>query len=60
MMHYGLKALIEKGFIKVKLFAKARNKFGIICILTPKGLGERAALASSFLNASVQSTMPCG
>jgi len=43
-----LKALIEKGFIKVKRFAKANNKFGIIYVLTPKGLGERAALASSF------------
>jgi len=49
MMHYCLKALIEKGFIKVKRFAKAKNKFGIIYVLTPKGLGERAALASSFL-----------
>jgi len=48
MMYYCLKALIEKGFIKVKRFAKANNKFGIIYVLTSKGLGERAALASSF------------
>jgi len=49
MAHYCLKELIKKGFIKVKRFAKAKNKFGIIYVLTPKGLGERIVLANQFL-----------
>ena len=48
-LNYCLKALIEKGWIKVQNFSQSKNKFGYIYILTPRGITEKAALTSNFL-----------
>lgn len=48
-LNYCLKALIEKGLIKVQNFSQSKNKFGYIYILTPRGIAEKAALTSGFL-----------
>lgn len=48
-LNYCLKALIEKGLVKMKNFAHAKNKFGYVYVLTPRGLSERAALTQVFL-----------
>ena len=48
-LNYCLKALIEKGWIKVQNFSQSKNKFGYVYILTPSGIAEKAALTSSFL-----------
>ncbi|MFN5097935.1 MarR family EPS-associated transcriptional regulator, partial [Limnohabitans sp.] len=34
-LNYCLKALIEKGFVKVQNFSQSKNKFGYIYMLTP-------------------------
>lgn len=48
-LNYCLKALMEKGLVKMKNFANSKNKFGYIYVLTPTGLAEKAAIAHRFL-----------
>lgn len=48
-LNYCLKALIDKGWVKVQNFSQSKNKFGYIYVLTPQGLAEKAQLTSRFL-----------
>lgn len=48
-LNYCLKALIDKGWVKVQNFSQSKNKFGYIYVLTPQGIAEKALLAGSFL-----------
>ncbi len=53
-LNYCLKALIQKGFVKVSNFRQSKNKFGYIYLLTPAGAGEKARLTASFLQRKMQ------
>jgi len=44
-----LKALIDKGLIKVSNFRRSDNRMGYVYVLTPRGVAHRIALAASFL-----------
>jgi len=48
-LNYCLKALVEKGWVKMKNFAHSKNKFGYVYVLTPTGMSEKAALTGRFL-----------
>lgn len=48
-LNYCLKALMEKGWIKMQNFSHSKNKFGYVYLLTPVGIAEKAALTSRFL-----------
>jgi len=48
-LHYCLKALIDKGWVKVQNFSQSKNKFGYIYVLTPRGIAEKALLTGRFL-----------
>ena len=48
-VNYCLKALMEKGWVKMKNFIHSKNKFGYVYVLTPPGVAQRAELASKFL-----------
>ena len=48
-LNYCLKALIEKGLVKMKNFANSKNKFGYAYVLTPSGMAEKAAITHHFL-----------
>ena len=48
-LNYCLKALQQKGFIKIKNFQKNTNKLNYIYILTPKGIAERTKLTINFM-----------
>jgi len=48
-VNYCLKALVDKGWVKMKNFANSKNKFGYVYVLTPHGLSEKAELTSRFL-----------
>lgn len=48
-VNYCLKALVDKGWVKMKNFAHSKNKFGYVYMLTPHGLSEKADLTSRFL-----------
>ncbi len=48
-LNYCLKALMEKGLVKMKNFANSKNKFGYVYVLTPTGISEKAAITHWFL-----------
>lgn len=47
--NYCLRALIDKGWIKVKNFAHSRHKFSYAYVLTPAGLRGKARVTVAFL-----------
>jgi len=48
-LNYCLKALMEKGLVKMKNFAHSKNKFGYVYVLTPTGMADKAAITHRFL-----------
>ena len=48
--NYCLKALIEKGWVKVENFRKSKNKMRYAYYLTPRGLEEKAQVTLRFLH----------
>jgi EPS-associated MarR family transcriptional regulator len=52
-LNYCLRALIEKGLVKMRSFAGSKNKFGYVYVLTPSGLAEKAAMTQRFLQRKV-------
>ena len=48
-LNYCLKALQEKGLVKIKNFKKNPKKLNYIYILTPKGISEKTKLTLSFM-----------
>jgi len=53
-VNYCIKALINRGFLKVENFRKSSNKLGYAYLLTPSGIGEKANLTLSFLKRKQQ------
>lgn len=47
--HYALKALVERGWLKVQNFQRSNNKLGYAYLLTPLGAAEKAVIAGRFL-----------
>ena len=52
-LNYCLKALMDKGMVKMKNFANAKNKFGYVYVLTPAGMAEKAAITHRFLQRKI-------
>ena len=48
-LNYCLKALKQKGLIKIKNFKKNPNKSNYIYVLTPKGISEKTKLTVNFM-----------
>ena len=48
-VNYGLRALIERGFIKVNNFKRSKTKLAYAYLLTPSGVIEKSALTKAFL-----------
>jgi len=49
-LNYCLKALKDKGFVKIKKFKKTTNKIGHIkYVLTPQGISLRTRLTVNFM-----------
>ncbi|SEK12088.1 hypothetical protein MAA5396_04717 [Marinovum algicola] len=51
--NYCLKALVEKGQVKVSNFRASDNKLRYAYVLTPQGLAAKAALTARFLKRRV-------
>ena len=47
--YYCVTALVDKGFVKLKNFARSKTKGNYIYELTPRGIRAQAALTVSFL-----------
>jgi EPS-associated MarR family transcriptional regulator len=52
-LNYCLRALVEKGHVKIESFNASSHKLGYVHLLTPKGIAERAALAASFVKRKI-------
>ncbi len=48
-LNYCLKALKDKGLIKMQNFEKNPNKINYIYVLTPKGIAEKTKLTLNFM-----------
>jgi MarR family transcriptional regulator, temperature-dependent positive regulator of motility len=49
-VNYCLKALVEKGFVKVENYRKSNNKLAYFYLLTPSGITAKAELTRDFLS----------
>lgn len=47
--NYCLKALVEKGFVKLGNFSRSRNKRAYAYLLTPAGVEEKTRIVLAFL-----------
>lgn len=52
--NYCLKALVEKGFVKLENFRRHGNKLAYMYLLTPAGIEEKARVTLSFLQSKEQ------
>lgn len=48
-INFCVKALIDKGHIKLANFKASKNKLGYVYVLTPEGIAHRAQLAAGFI-----------
>ncbi len=48
-INYCLKALSEKGWIKIRNFQKSKNRISYVYKLTPLGIAEKLTLTQKFL-----------
>ena len=48
--HYLIRALIDKGLLKLSNFKNSDNKIAYLYVLTPKGISEKTELARAFLS----------
>jgi EPS-associated MarR family transcriptional regulator len=53
-LNYCLKALKNKGLIKIRNFEKNPNKLNYIYVLTPKGIAEKTKLTVNFMKRKMQ------
>ncbi|MBM1689173.1 MarR family EPS-associated transcriptional regulator [Sulfitobacter geojensis] len=52
-VNYCLRALVEKGQIKVQNFRASDNKLRYAYILTPRGMAQKAQLTGAFLKRKI-------
>ena len=53
-LNYCLKALKNKGLVKIENFTKNPNKINYIYVLTPKGFSEKTKLTINFMKAKMR------
>lgn len=53
-VNYCLKALVQKGQLKISNFRASNNKLRYAYVLTPKGVAEKTALTSRFLQGKLK------
>ena len=49
-----MKALIEKGYVKIESFYNSKNKFKYVYVLTPSGIAQKIALTGRFLHRKLE------
>lgn len=53
-VNYCLRALVDKGLVKMHNFQENENKLGYAYLLTPSGMAEKLALTANFLQRKQQ------
>ncbi len=52
-VNYCIKALVDRGLVKLNNFAKSERKMGYAYILTPEGITEKARITARFLQSKM-------
>ncbi|MDA8660035.1 MarR family EPS-associated transcriptional regulator [Luminiphilus sp.] len=52
--NFCLKALVEKGWIKLENFQKNPHKLGYLYLLTPMGIAAKTSLTATFLKRKLE------
>ena len=52
--NYCIKALQQKGFIKIKNFKRNPKKFNYLYVLTPQGIAEKTKLTLNFMKRKIR------
>ena len=53
-LNYCLKALVDKGWIKIGNFTQSKTKHRYIYLVTPQGIYEKAQMTKEFLNRKIK------
>ena len=53
-LNYCLKALKDKGLVKISNFRKNPNKINYVYVLTPKGITEKSKLTINFMKSKMR------
>ncbi len=53
-LNYCLKALIDKGWVKIQNFSNNKNKLCYAYLLTPTGILQKASLTNRFLQRKIE------
>ena len=53
-LNYCLKALKDKGLVKIENFTKNPNKLNYIYVLTPKGISKKTKLTINFMKRKIK------
>ncbi|AWB33047.1 MarR family EPS-associated transcriptional regulator [Orrella marina] len=53
-LNYCLKALIDKGFVKLSNYQNSQHKLKYVYILTPSGLAQKISMTGRFLRRKMQ------
>ena len=48
-INYSLRALAERGLVKIRNFSQSKNKMAYAHVLTPAGFSEKTGLVQSFM-----------
>ena len=52
--NYCIKALQQKGFIKIKNFKRSPKKINYLYVLTPQGIAEKTKLTLNFMKRKIR------
>jgi EPS-associated MarR family transcriptional regulator len=52
--HYCLRALVEKGWVKINRFRQSKHKHRYLYKLTPSGIAEKTRITRQFLQRKVK------
>ena len=53
-INYCLKALVDKGLVKIENFRKNPKKLNYIYVLTPKGIAEKTKVTINFMERKIK------
>lgn len=52
-INYCVKALIDKGHVKLANFKASKNKLGYVYVMTPEGIAHRAQITTRFISRKI-------
>jgi EPS-associated MarR family transcriptional regulator len=53
-LHYCMKALIDRGLVKLSNFANSKHHLGYAYLLTPAGIAQKASMTGRFLKRKLE------